>query len=59
MHHFINSKDLFGVCIFITDLRHVEAIICVFQQKPDDVICMGLDLDELEVTLAKEKATYG
>lgn len=38
---------------------HVETVVCLSQQKPDDVIRVGLDLDELEVTPAESKATYG
>ena len=37
----------------------VETVVCLSQQKPDDVIRVGLDLDELEVTPAESKATYG
>jgi 23S rRNA (uracil1939-C5)-methyltransferase len=39
--------------------RHVETVVCLSQQKPDDVIRVGLDLDDLEVTPAESKATYG
>ena len=38
---------------------NVETVVCLSQQKPDDVIRVGLDLDELEVTPAESKATYG
>lgn len=38
---------------------NVETVVCLSQQKPDDVIQVGLDLDELEVTPAESKATYG
>ncbi len=38
---------------------NVETVVCLSQQKPDDVIRIGLDLDELEVTPAESKATYG
>ena len=38
---------------------HVETVVCLSQQKPDDVIRVGLDLDDLEVTPAESKATYG
>lgn len=38
---------------------HVETVVCLSQQKPDDVIRVGLDLDELEVTPTESKATYG
>lgn len=36
----------------------METVVCLSQQKPDDVIRVGLDLDELEVTPAESKATY-
>ena len=39
--------------------HHVETVVSLSQQKPDDVIRVGLDLDELEVTPAEAKATYG
>ena len=39
--------------------EHVETVVSLSQQKPDDVIRVGLDLDELEVTPAEAKATYG
>ena len=39
--------------------KHVETVVCLSQQKPDDVIRVGLDLDELEVTPAESRATYG
>ena len=38
---------------------HVETVCLLAKQKPDDVIRIGLDLDELEVTPAETKATYG
>lgn len=38
---------------------NVETVVCLSQQKPDNVIRVGLDLDELEVTPAESKATYG
>ena len=38
---------------------HAKTVVCLSQQKPDDVIRVGLDLDELEVTPAEAKATYG
>ena len=38
---------------------NIETVVSLSQQKPDDVIRVGLDLDELEVTPAEAKATYG
>lgn len=40
-------------------LEHVGTVICLFQQKPDDVIRVGLDLDKLEVAHAEAKSAYG
>lgn len=33
--------------------------MCFGQQKPDDVIQVGVDLDELEVIPAEAKTIYG
>lgn len=30
----------------------------MFQQKPDDVIEVAIELDELDLTVAESKATY-
>ena len=38
--------------------RHVETVILLSQQKPDDHIVVDLDLDELDATPAEMKATY-
>ena len=37
---------------------HVETVVLLSQQKPDDTIEIDLDLDELDVTSAELKATY-
>ena len=37
---------------------HVETVVLLSQQKPDDVIEFDLDLDELDITSAESKATY-
>lgn len=37
---------------------HVEAVVCLSQQKPDDVIEVEIELDELDLTSAESKATY-
>lgn len=37
---------------------HVETVVLLFQQKPDDTIEIDLDLDELDATSAETKATY-
>ncbi len=38
--------------------NHVETVVYLSQQKPDDVVRVGLDLDELDITPAESKATY-
>lgn len=37
---------------------HVETVVCLSQQKPDDVIEVEIELDELDLTSAESKATY-
>ena len=37
---------------------HVETVVLLSQQKPDDTIELDLDLDELDATSAELKATY-
>ena len=37
---------------------HVETVVLLSQQKPDDTIEIDLDLDELDATTAETKATY-
>ena len=46
------AADLFPRC------AHVETVVLLSQQKPDDVIEVDLDLDELDITSAESKATY-
>ena len=36
----------------------MEMVVILSQQKPDDVIEVGIELDELDLTSAKSKATY-
>ena len=38
--------------------NHVETVVLLSQQKPDDTIEIDLDLDELDATAAETKATY-
>ena len=38
--------------------EHVETVVLLSQQKPDDIVRVGLDLDELDITSAESKATY-
>ena len=37
----------------------VETVMSLVQQKPDDIVKVGIDADELSVTKAESKATYG
>ena len=37
---------------------HVETVVLLSQQKPDDTIEIDLDLGELDATSAELKATY-
>ena len=37
---------------------HVETVVTLSRKKPDDVIEIDLDLDELDITAAEAKATY-
>ena len=36
-----------------------ETIMLLVQQRPDDIVRVGIDTDELSVTKAESKATYG
>ncbi|MCI5596260.1 MAG: 23S rRNA (uracil(1939)-C(5))-methyltransferase RlmD [Lachnospiraceae bacterium] len=48
----IQPVDMFGMS------GHVETVVLLSQQKPDDTIEIDLDLDELDATSAELKATY-
>ena len=37
---------------------HVETVVLLSQQKPDDYVEVELELDELDLTSAESKATY-
>ena len=39
--------------------KHVETVCLLSKQKPDDIIRIGLDLSELDITVSEKKATYG
>ena len=64
------ARDLKWVCERGYELRrvcgvdmfpmtgHVETVVLLSQQKPDDTIEIDLDLDELDATAAETKATY-
>ena len=49
-----NEVDTF----FPKSEKTVETVVLLSQQKPDDVIEVDLDLDELDITSAESKATY-
>ena len=51
----IIEKDL---SIGLDNNKHVETVVLLSQQKPDDTIEIDLDLDELDATSAELKATY-
>lgn len=38
--------------------RHVETVVQLSQRKPDDVIEVDLDIDELDITASEKKPTY-
>ena len=48
----VRCCDMFGQSC------HVETVVLLSQQKPDDTIEIDLDLDELDATSAELKATY-
>ena len=48
-----------GGCVdMFPGTSHVETVVLLSQQKPDDTIEIDLDLDELDATSAELKATY-
>ena len=56
-------QDMFPRTGTIPDINqkvscHVETVVLLSQQKPDDTIEIDLDLDELDATSAELKATY-
>ena len=48
----VRAVDMFPMTV------HVETVVLLSQQKPDDTIEIDLDLDELDATSAETKATY-
>ena len=46
------AADLFPRC------AHVETVVTLSRKKPDDVIEIDFELDELDITAAEAKATY-
>ena len=51
-------RSVAGVDQFAGMTVHVETVVLLSQQKPDDTIEIDLDLDELDATSAELKATY-
>ena len=37
---------------------HVESVVLLSQQKPDDIIKIDLDLSKVDITVEESKATY-
>lgn len=48
----VRGVDQFGMTV------HVETVVLLSQQKPDDVIEVEIELDKLDLTSAESKATY-
>ena len=48
----VRPADMFPMTV------HVETVVLLSQQKPDDTLEIDLDLDELDATSAELKATY-
>ena len=48
----VRPVDMFGHTV------HVETVVLLSQQKPDDHIEIEIDLDEIDATRAETKATY-
>ena len=55
--HGYTLKQALAVDMF-PQTPHVETVVLLSQQKPDDTIEIDLDLDELDATAAETKATY-
>ena len=55
------TYDLVGYIwldIFL-EQAYVETVMLLVQQRPDDIVRVGINTDELSVTKAESKATYG
>ena len=55
--HGYKAEEAWGYDMFAWS-EHVETVVLLSQQKPDDTIEIDLDLDELDATSAELKATY-
>ena len=54
----MNDADIARKLNLVRSTVHVETVVLLSQQKPDDTIEIDLDLDELDATSAELKATY-
>ncbi len=54
---FYEVKEVIGVDLF-PKTQHVETVVLLSQLKPDDIIAVDIDLDELDITSSESKATY-
>ena len=52
------KAEKFMLVDMFPNTHHVETVVLLSQRKPDDVIEVELELDELDVTSAESKATY-
>ena len=52
------AKTTWKICVPTKNTTHVETVVLLSQQKPNDRIEVYLDLDELDATSAEMKATY-
>lgn len=55
---FVSENEQGQSDINVVSSTHVETVVLLSQQKPDDTIEIDLDLDELDATSAETKATY-
>lgn len=55
----LGSRVFTGTCDVLTiNSCHVETVVLLSQQKPDDHIEIEINLDEIDATSAEMKATY-
>lgn len=52
------ARTTWKICVPTKNTTHVETVVLLSQQKPNDRIEVYLDLDELDATSAEMKATY-
>ena len=46
------------MCVPMLVSTHVETVVLLSQQKPDDYINVTIELDDMDITSAETKATY-